>query len=68
MVPRRLTMSLNKPASNCLPWSEIRCFGEPKRQTHMDRNVLVIVSVSILRSGTASGHLVALSIIVKRYW
>ena len=52
---------------NCEPLSEVMSKGMPKRAIQWKTNALAHVSVSIPFSGTASGHLVNLSTIVRRW-
>ena len=51
---------------NCAPLSDVISDGTPNLATQCSANALPIDAVSVWASGIASGHLVNLSITVKR--
>ena len=51
---------------NCAPRSEVSRAGTPNRETQVEIKALIQVSTVMKDSGTASGHLEVLSIIVSR--
>ncbi len=52
---------------NCTPLSDVTVEGNPKRLTHPAKKATAHSSVEVPRMGTASAHLVLLSIIVERW-
>ena len=58
---------LKRQASNCLPWSVVICWGQPKRATQAEMKALVTASVVMSDRGRASGQRVYLSMAVKQY-
>jgi hypothetical protein len=51
---------------NCRPLSVVMFEGTPYLETHVEMSASTHVAVSMLRRGTASSHLVDLSMMVRR--
>ena len=65
--PVRVARVLKRRASNCLPWSVVICWGQPKRATQTETKALATASSVMSRRGTASGQRVYLSMAVRQY-
>ncbi len=52
---------------NCRPLSVVMFEGTPYLATHVEMSASTHVAASMLRMGTASSHLVDLSMMVSRY-
>ena len=63
--PVMVARVLKRRASNCLPWSVMICWGQPKRATQTETNALATASAVVSERGTASGQRVCLSIGVR---
>ena len=64
-MPRRAQSCCHVAYENCVPLSEVRIAGTPNLATQEDMKAAVHVLAVISFSGTASNHLVVLSIIVR---
>ena len=65
LMPRRVQSCCYVADENCVPLSEVRVAGTPNLATQDDKNVAVHVFADISFRGTASSHLVVLSITVR---
>jgi hypothetical protein len=57
---------LHTPDMNCVPLSVVTLAGTPKHAIHPEVKASAHSTPEIERSGTTSGHLVVLSMIVSR--
>jgi hypothetical protein len=58
---------LKRRASNCLPWSVVICWGQPKRATQTETKALVTASAVMSDRWAASGQHVNLWMAVRQY-
>ena len=58
---------LKRRASNCLPWSVVICWGQPKRAIQTETNALATASAVMSERGNDSGQRVYLSMSVRQY-
>ena len=64
-IPRRAQSCCHVADENCVPLSEVRVAGMPNLATQEDMKAAAYVLAVISFSGTASSHLVVLSIMVR---
>ena len=64
-MPRRAQSCCHVADVNCVPLSEVRVAGTPNLATQDDTKVAAHVLAVISFRGTASNHLVVLSIMVR---
>ena len=64
-MPRRAQSCCHVADENCVPISEVRVAGMPNLATQDDMKAAVHVLAVISFRGTASNHLVVLSIMVR---
>ena len=64
-MPRRAQSCCHVADENCVPLSEVRVVGTPNLATQDDMKAAVHVLAVISFRGTASNHLVVLSIMVR---
>jgi len=65
--PVMVTRVLKRRASNCLPWSVVICWGQPKRAIQTETKALATSSSVMSDRGRASGERVYLSMAVRQY-
>ena len=65
--PVMVARVLKRRASNCLPWSVMICWGQPKRATQTETNALATASAVMSDRGTASDQRVYPSMAVRQY-
>ena len=68
LTPNNFVNSSKSVDWNWEPLSVVIIEGQPKTEIHSRNMVLEIVSADISLSGTATGHLVNLSMMVSIYW
>jgi hypothetical protein len=67
LMPRPVQVEDHRAEVNCVPLSVVTVPGTPKRATKLEMKASTHVLASIFFSGTASNHLVDLSMMVSRY-
>ena len=67
MMPRLMQVDDHRADVNCVPLSVVTVPGTPKRATQLEMKASTHVLASMFFRGTASNHLVDLSMIVSRY-
>ena len=66
-IPRVEHTPAHMEEVNCVPRSEVRIAGTPKREIQVEIKAQTQDSAEIDCNGATSGHLDVLSIIVRRY-
>jgi hypothetical protein len=66
-MPRLVQVEDHRAEVNCVPLSVVTVPGTPKRATQLEMKASTHVLASMFFRGTASNHLVDLSMMVSRY-
>ncbi len=67
MIPRPVQVEDHRAEVNCVPLSVVTIPGTPKRATQLEMKASTHVLASMFFKGTASNHMVDLSMMVSRY-
>ena len=67
MMPRLVQVEDHRVEVNCVPLSVVTVPGMPKRATQLEMKASAHMLASMFLRGTASNHLVDLSMMVNRY-
>jgi hypothetical protein len=66
LMPKRLHRAAQVADKNCVPLSDVMVSGTPNLAIHEATNASVQTEASMFFNGTASNHLVDLSMMVSR--